>query len=56
VADDDGPWVTPDNAMKKVVYSELKLTGQKNIPASCLSLLSLTVIIMIYGAGVQTSE
>jgi hypothetical protein len=24
-----GPWVTPDNAMKKVVYSELKLTGPK---------------------------
>ncbi|MBK7711770.1 MAG: glycosyl hydrolase [Bacteroidales bacterium] len=24
-----GPWVTPDNAMKKIVYSELKLSGPK---------------------------
>lgn len=24
-----GPWVTPDNAMKKVVHSELKISGPK---------------------------
>ena len=27
----EGPWVTPDNAMKKVVQSELKITGPKRI-------------------------
>ena len=26
-----GPWVTPDHAMKKVVHSELKVTGPKKI-------------------------
>jgi|WetSurMetagenome_2_1015567.scaffolds.fasta_scaffold02617_6 hypothetical protein len=28
-----GPWVTPDNAMKKVVYSELILSGPKKYSA-----------------------
>lgn len=27
----EGPWVTPDNAMKKVVSAELKVTGPANV-------------------------